>query len=178
MRQFDCSRLAKVAYHTEKCLVKFLIWPVDDNKKKTLVIYIPFIIFGSRCIRAFGGFIFNLWDSFLVLHKKWWCVCCQSFRPQQRPFRPNRPGQIEEGPHFNLRRSVQKEFYGSAQPFNILIEKIYYGGKPSPLNWKISRILYFFNLHKKRWLHYHKLHCSITFSRSWSFDKFKLNKIS
>ena len=43
MRQFDCSRLAKVGYHTDKSPVKlFSIWP----KKALEHRYIPFIIFG------------------------------------------------------------------------------------------------------------------------------------
>ena len=50
MRQFDGSRLAKVmyrySYHIDECPVEFSIWPVDDSKEKTMVVFIPFIIFG------------------------------------------------------------------------------------------------------------------------------------
>ena len=43
MRQFACSRPAKVASYADKCPVKFLIWTVD-NSKKALGHLSPFMV--------------------------------------------------------------------------------------------------------------------------------------
>ena len=58
IRQFDCSRLAKVAYPTEECPIQFLIRPVDE--KDLGVIFIPFIIFEpvGKILVPFASFVF------------------------------------------------------------------------------------------------------------------------
>ena len=38
--QLICSRLANVAYYTDKCPVQFWIWPVDNSKNKLLEVYL------------------------------------------------------------------------------------------------------------------------------------------
>ena len=35
MNQLACSRLTKVDYYTDKSPIQFLIWPVDDRKKRS-----------------------------------------------------------------------------------------------------------------------------------------------
>ena len=47
--QLVCSRLANVAYYTDKCPVEFWIWPVDDSKNKLLEVCFFFMVFECTC---------------------------------------------------------------------------------------------------------------------------------
>ena len=137
MRQFDCNRLAKVAYHADRCPVQYSIRPVDDSKKALGQLYpfhnlslnylatVPFLKQLENC---------HFWLKFPIgpwwHHKTWKKTVIRSLFPKcQRNCHP---------------RLNRKEMGRYLQPKNGSLDKMAYLDRNSRLvkntkNLKISR---------------------------------------